>query len=182
MAGVVFLLDLLFGIQVVFFGDGTWLVQFGLIAVSATFSWLCFIRPEILIYDEGITVVNPFITATVGWDAVESIETKYAFTIETSGARVVAWAAPAPGRYHNRNLHASELKGISYDKDFGLRPGDSPKSQSGAAAHVARTRLANFRKAKNATAVKRGGKLNRTGLALMCVSLALVALGYILHG
>jgi hypothetical protein len=181
MAGVVFLLDLLFGIQVLFFGDGTWVAQLGLIATTATLSWLCFIRPEILIYDEGITVVNPFITATVGWDAVDSIETKYAFTIETSGARVVAWAAPAPGRYHGRNLHASELKGINYDKDFGLRPGDSPKSQSGAAAHVARTRLSNFRKDRNAVFVKRSGRLNHVGIALTCLSLALVALGYILH-
>jgi hypothetical protein len=182
MAGVVFLLDLLFGIQVLFFGDGTWLLQFGLIATSATFAWLCFVRPEILIYDEGITIVNPFITATIGWDAVDSIETKYAFTIETSGARVVAWAAPAPGRYHTRNLHASELKGVKFDKDFGLRPGDSPRSQSGAAAHVARTRLDNFRKTKNAAAVKRSGRLSYTGVTLACVSLALLALGYILHG
>jgi hypothetical protein len=182
MAGVVFLLDLLFGIQVLFFGDGTWLVQLGLIAVSATLAWLCFVRPEILIFDEGITVVNPFITATVGWDAVDSIETKYAFTVETGTARVVAWAAPAPGRYHARNIHASELKGINYDKDFGLRPGDSPRSQSGAAAHVARTRLANFRKTKNAASVKRSGRLNYTGIALVSLSLALLALGYVLHG
>ena len=182
MAGVVFLLDLLFGIQVVFFGDGSWLLQFSLIGITATFAWLCFVRPEILIFDEGITVVNPFITATVGWDAVDSIETKYAFTIETSGARVVAWAAPAPGRYHARNIHASELRGIDYDKDFGLRHGDSPRSQSGAAAHIARTRLSNFRKTKNAESVERSGRLNYPGIALVCLSLALLALSYVLHG
>jgi hypothetical protein len=179
---VVFLLDILFAIQIFFFGDGSWIFQMGLITATASFAWLLFARPQILIFDEGITVVNPFITATVGWDAVDSIETKYAFTIETGEARVVAWSAPAPGRYHGRNVHSSELKGIEYDRDFGIRPGDSPRSQSGAAAHSARARLSAFRKNKQAIGVKRSGRLNYAGIALASSSLVLLALSYFVHG
>lgn len=181
MAGVVFALDALFLVQFLFFGDGTWVTQTALVGTTATFAWLLFLRPKVLIYDEGITVVNPYLTATIGWDAVDSIETKYAFTIESGAAKIVAWAAPAPGRFHGRSIHASELKGIDYDKDFGLRPGDSPRSASGAAAHLARTRLADFRKRKNATSAKRSGALNYPGIILSGLSLVSLAAALLIH-
>lgn len=175
MAGVVFALDVLFVIQFVFFGDGSWVTQTALVITTASFAWLLFVRPKVMIYDEGITIVNPFITATIGWGEVDSIETKFAFTVESGNAKVVAWAAPAPGRFHGRSVHASELKGIDYDKDFGIRPGDSPRSASGTAAHLARTRLANFRKSKQATSAKRSGVLNYVGVALAALSVASIA-------
>ena len=181
MAGLVFVLDLLFAIQVFFFGDGSWLVQSGLILSTAAFGWVLFVHPRILIFDEGITVVNPFATTTFGWAEVESIETQYAFTVESPKGRVVAWAAPAPGRYHARNLHATELKGVEYDRDFGLRPGDSPKSQSGAAANVARKRLVEFRKFKKVDSVAHSKRLNHTGIILTGFSLAFLALSYLLR-
>lgn len=180
MAGVAFFLEFLFAVQVIFFGDGSWVVQAGLILSTASLTWALFVRPQILIFDEGITVVNPFATTTYGWGDVESIETQYAFTVESPKGRVVAWAAPAPGRYHARNLHVTELKGVEYDRDFGLRPGDSPRSVSGAAAHVARTRLSQFRKYKKVATVAPSKRLDHAGIALTGFSLAFLALGYLL--
>lgn len=174
MACVVFGLDLLFLLQMIFFGDGQYFAGLCLIAASASLAWMLFIHPKVLIYDEGITIVNPLITATIGWDAIDEIETRFALTIYSDKAKVVAWAAPAPGRYHARTIHQSEFKGIDYDRDFGVRPGDSPRAHSGAAAHLARTRLAYFRKHGGAS-VKRSGTFNTVIAGVVGVSLLLVA-------
>lgn len=181
MGCLVFLLDLLFAVQFLFFGDGSWFIQTGIVATAAALGWLMFLRPKVEIFDEGITVVNPFATTTFGWSDVESIETQYAFTVESDRGKVVAWAAPAPGRYHARNLHASELKGVEYDRDFGLRPGDSPRSISGAAAHVARTRLSQFRKLKKVDSAGYSKRVNYIGLALVGLSLIQLSLGLLLR-
>jgi len=174
MACVVFGLDLLFLLQMIFFGDGQYFTGLCLIASSASLAWMLFVHPCIHIYDEGITIVNPLITATIGWDAIDEIETRFALTIYSDKARVVAWAAPAPGRYHARTMHKSEFKGVDYDKDFGVRPGDSTRSHSGVAAHLARTRLAHYRK-HGGPSVKRSGTFNTALAAVVGVSLLLVA-------
>jgi len=180
MAGCVFLLDLLFLVQVVFYGDGQWFTQITLIVASLAIVWILFIHPKVEIFDEGITVVNPFITATIGWAEVDEIETRFALTIYSGQAKVVAFAAPAPGRYQARTIHKSEFRGVSQDKDFGVRPGDSPRTHSGAAAHIARTKLQQFRSAGGQSA-KRIGRFNVAGTAVLLASAILVILGQVIH-
>jgi len=180
MAGCIFLLDLLFLVQVIFYGDGQWFTQITLIVASLAIVWILFIHPKVQIFDEGITVVNPFITATIGWAEVDEIETRFALTIYSGQAKVVAFAAPAPGRYHARTIHKSEFRGVSQDKDFGVRPGDSPRTHSGAAAHIARTKLQQFRSVGGQSA-KRSGRFNVAGTAVLLASAILVILGQVIH-
>ena len=180
MACVVFGFDLLFLLQMIFFGDGQWFAGLSLIAGSASLAWMLFMNPKVLIYDEGITIVNPLITATIGWAEVDEIETRFALTVYSGDAKVVAWAAPAPGRYHARTIHRTEFKGIDYDKDFGVRPGDSPRTHSGAAAHLARTRLASHRK-NGGVSAKRSGKFNTAIAAVVGISLILVAVSQLIR-
>jgi hypothetical protein len=181
LGGLALVINFLFVLQIVFYGDGTWLAQAGVIATTTTLVWLLFIKPEVQIFDEGITIVNPFITATIGWAEVDEIETRFGLTIYSGEAKVVAWAAPAPGRYRRRTVHAVDVKGINYDRDFGLRPGDLPNSHSGAAAHVARTRRAEFERAAASTSAIRSGRIDKLGIALLGASLALLILGNVVH-
>jgi len=180
LAGVVVLYDLLLAVQVIFYGDGHWFTQFTLIAASLILAWLLFVHPRVLVYDEGITIVNPFITATVCWAEVDEIETRYALTIHSGEAKVVAFAAPAPGRYHARSIHKSEFRGADMDRDFGVRPGDSPRTHSGAAAYVVRTRLENFR-AHGGASARRQGRFNVAGAALLLLGVVLVTVGQLIH-
>lgn len=174
-------INVLFAVQVIFYGDGTWLAQVGVMATTATLVWLLFLKPKVLIFDEGLTIVNPFITATIGWAEVDEIETRFGFTIYSGEAKVVAWAAPAPGRYRRRTVHKVDVKGINYDRDFGLRPGDLPNSHSGAAAHIARTRRADFERTAAVTSAKRSASVDKLGIALLSASLVLLVLGNLLH-
>jgi hypothetical protein len=181
LASLALVINILFVFQVIFYGDGTWLAQAGVIATTATLAWLLFLKPKVLVFDEGINIVNPFITATIGWAEVDEIETRYGLTIYSGEAKIVAWAAPAPGRYRRRTVHAVDVKGINYDRDFGLRPGDLPNSHSGAAAHVARTRRAQFERTATAASAKRSGSVDKLGIALLSASLVLLILGNLLH-
>ena len=180
MAGSVFLLDLLFLVQVIFYGDGQWFTQLTLMLASLAIVWVLFVRPKVQIFDEGITVVNPFITATIGWAEVDEVETRFALTIHSGDAKVVAFAAPAPGRYQARTIHKSEFRGVASDKDFGMRPGDSPRTHSGAAAHLARTKLEQFR-ARGGKSAKRNGSFNVASAAVLLASAILVVLGQVIH-
>jgi hypothetical protein len=101
-------------------------------------------RPSIEIFDEGIRISNPLTTIIIGWQDVDVVEAKYtAFLQLRNGLKVSMWAAQAPGRYHSRTIHSSELKGLQLD-GF-IRPGESPRTDSGVATHLCRTRLAAFR-------------------------------------
>jgi hypothetical protein len=107
-------------------------------------SYVLFLKPKVVFFDEGITITIMWSEVTVGWHEVEAVETRYCMSIQVNDKVVYAVAAPAPGRYHSRTVHESELRGISVPSTESLRPGDSPRSQSGAAAHIARTRMNDF--------------------------------------
>jgi hypothetical protein len=181
LAFLTLLIDILFLIQVGFFGDGTWLTQVGVVLVTATLCWLLFIKPKVVVFDEGITIVNPTMTASFGWDEVDEIETRFGLTIESGKAKVVAWAAPAPGRYRRRTVHSQDVKGIAYDKDFGLRPGDLPNSHSGAAAHIARSRRAAFKRGAAAAPIVRHAGYDKLGLTILGCSLCVLVAGLMSH-
>ena len=101
-------------------------------------------RPSVEIFDEGVRIHNPVSTTIVGWQDVDVIEAKYtAFLQLRDGRKESIWCAQAPGRYHSRTIHSSEVKGLQLD-GF-IRPGESPRTDSGVATYLCRTRLANFR-------------------------------------
>ena len=116
-----------------------WAVFFALAA------HLIFIRPKLVVADEGVLVVNPFRSYLLTWDVVLDIDTRYAVTFVTSTRRISSWAATAPGRYHGRTIHVSELKGLSLGQRDHIQPGDSPRTASGQAAAICRARLDQFR-------------------------------------
>ena len=110
-----------------------------------TCAYLLFLRPKVTFGDEGIIITNPLQTIQVGWNRIESIEVKYTMSVVVGGKNIHAWGAPAPNRYHSRSVHPSETRGMGIGGTGQIRPGDSPRSDSGAAAYFARTRLENFR-------------------------------------
>jgi hypothetical protein len=128
------------------FGDGL-SAAVGVIAWCTLFALIIYIvlhRPSIEIFDEGIRIHNPVSTIIVGWQDVDVIEAKYtAFLQLRDGKKISIWCAQTPGRYHSRTIHPSEMKGIQLD-GF-IRPGESPRTDSGVATYLCRTRLAAFR-------------------------------------
>lgn len=141
-------------------------------------AYLLFIYPRVIYFDEGITIVNPIRSHTVGWDLVESIEAQYAMGILVNGHIISAWAAPAPGRYHSRSVHASEVKGMKIGYGGLIRPGESPRSDSGQASYIAKLRWEAFKESKATPAVRNetinyAGIFIVTGLLLLALILTL---------
>ena len=108
------------------------------VAISVASYWL-FIHPKVVLFDEGITIRNPINEITVGWGDIDEIDVQYTLNIRVAGKKIHAWAAPAPGRYHSRTIHPSELRGMRLSGNL-LRPGESPRTDSGQAAQLARAR------------------------------------------
>ncbi|WP_294179371.1 PH domain-containing protein [uncultured Schumannella sp.] len=107
-------------------------------------TWAIYWRPFVRLDDSGITVRNVLRTFTVPWGAVREVETRFAFTLVTESGRIVAWAAPAPGRLAAMRVARDDLRHLPAGShaDGMARPGDSAGSDSGAAAYLARTELA----------------------------------------
>jgi hypothetical protein len=144
----------------------------------ATIAHLIFFRPKVVLYDEGIVIVNPFLTVTVGWDLVEDIDTKFTMSIQVADKVIYAWAAPAPSRYHSRSIHESDLRGMRIRDREMIRPGESPRSHSGAVTYLARTRLERFQ-TKNLVGMDSDVEVNSIGIAILLSSvLAALALTY----
>jgi len=117
-------------------------IAWGTFVISS--AYLLFIHPKIEIFDEGITITNPIQKITVGWHRVEAIEARYTMSIEVAEKRIYAWAAPAPGRYHSRSIHPSEVRGMDIGVAGQIRPGESPRSESGQASYIAKLRWREF--------------------------------------
>ncbi len=119
----------------------------GAIAWCTLFALIIYIivhRPSIEIFDEGVRIHNPVSTIIVGWHDVDVIEAKYtAFLQLRDGRKISIWCAQTPGRYHSRTIHSSEVKGLQLN-GF-IRPGESPRTDSGVVTYLCRTRLATFR-------------------------------------
>ena len=142
---------------------------------NATLSWsllicylfhLGFIRAKVTIFDEGITITNPLRETTVGWDQVQEISVKFSMYISVGGEKIYAWAAQAPGRYHSRTVHATEVRGLQIPDTNSMRAGESPRSHSGVAVALARIRHDAFAKSETVSATYRSD-LNVTGLVIL---------------
>jgi hypothetical protein len=135
-------------------------------ALILTIGYLIFVRPKVVIYDEGITITNPLYEITRSWADVVTIDVRYTMSIRLqeeiklpwhrkATETIYAFAAPAPGRYHSRSIHPSDLRGVGISHEAALRPGDSPRSHSGQAAAIARLRQQRFEKQNAATRIER---------------------------
>ena len=90
--------------------------------------------------------------------------------IKNDGKEIFAWAAPAPGRYHARSVHPSEVRGMNVGAEGIIRPGESPRSDSGVAKHLVLTRLEKFRHG-SVIPVQDSVQIRLTGIAVTSVSL-----------
>ncbi len=122
---------------------GPWL------ALVAGACWATFWRPEVMVDDGGVRLVNVLRTVHVPWPAIQAIDTKWALTLITAYGRFTAWAAPAPGVHQavRATRHDAEHLPMSALRGNGIRPGDLPSSPSGDAALTIRRRWEHLRDA-----------------------------------
>jgi hypothetical protein len=154
--------------------------------VATTIAWcllvayafhLGFIRPKVTFFDEGITITNPLKEITIGWGEIDDISARYSMYIQVGGEKIYAWAAQAPGRYHSRTVHASEVRGLKIPDLYNMRPGESPRSHSGQALALARIRFDAFHDSAsgaNSGACDYRTEFNRNGLTTL-ITLCVIA-------
>ncbi|MTA39048.1 MAG: hypothetical protein F2566_03190 [Actinobacteria bacterium] len=144
--------------------------------VATTFAWclfvayaahLGFVRPKVTFFDEGITITNPLKEITVGWGEIEDISARYSMYIQVAGEKIYAWAAQAPGRYHSRTVHASEIRGLKIPDLQNMRPGESPRTHSGQALALARIRFDAFQSSTTRGTCDNRTEFNQNGLTAL---------------
>lgn len=145
--------------------------------VISTFFYITFIHPKIIFYDEGLTIVNPLHTITLGWHEIGEIDARYTMYVihRPSGQKVHAFAAQAPGRYHSRTVHPNEVKGMRVGDSGMIRAGESPRSDSGAATAIARARMEQFTRFNTQGSIAFRTEFNKR-TALIGASLIAIAL------
>ena len=122
--------------------DGARLIvlNFGICLTIALLIYAVIQRPRLEIADEGVRIINPISTTYLNWSEVIDIETKFVLTFQTGTKSIGSWAALAPSRYHHRNIFPSEIRGILDENHGSIRASDSPRTDSGVAAFLARQR------------------------------------------
>lgn len=151
--------------------------------------WLCallyliFIHPKVIFSDEGLVIINPLKKITIGWHEISEIDARFTMYVKhlPTGVKVHAFAAQAPGRYHSRNIHPNEVKGLRIGDSGLMRAGESPRSNSGAATAIARAKLENFSMSRNLTGLKFAVKVNKTGLLIMAALLTIALVIQFFH-
>jgi hypothetical protein len=122
---------------------GPWL------ALVAGSCWALFWRPEVVVDDGGVRLVNVFRTIDLPWPSIVAVDTKWALTLITAYGRYTGWAAPAPGMHEAvraTSRDAEHLPASAWSSE-GIRPGDLPSSPSGSAALLIRRRWEQLRDA-----------------------------------
>ena len=150
-------------------------------AVTISAFYVLMHKPKIVIFDEGIEIVNPISRHTISWSDVRSIDTRFSLSVTTNdGKRIHAWAAPAPGRYHSRRLHSSDLRGLKMAATGNIKAGESPKSDSGAAYLLVAARFEAFKAHPVSLSQSVSAKFKRewasVGIAAVAI-IVLIALG-----
>ncbi len=129
------------------------------------------IRPKVTFYDEGVVITNPLEEITIGWGDVIDLDSRWALTFATQNFTVSAWAATAPGRYHSRNIHIEDIRGLGVDWGESMSSSDSPRSDSGAAIYRARVRIARFKNNSSVNSVETNRSREITPLLIGALSL-----------
>ena len=166
--------------------------NFGLIIASIWGALICsicfqiFIHPKLVFFDEGVEIVNPFTHYLIGWQDVEQIDTRYTMSIKTSGEsvgikKIYAFAAPAPGRYHSRSIHQSELRGLNIQGAGSIQSGQSPRSHSGVASAIANQKIVAFQRLDRPQLIEYKYQFNRRALWLNLILLVTCTLLLIIH-
>ena len=167
-------------------------LNFGLIIASIWGALVCligyqiFIHPKVVFFDEGVEIVNPFTHHLIGWQDVEQIDTRYTMSIKTHGEgvgtkQIYAFAAPAPGRYHSRSIHQSELRGLNIQSTGSIQAGQSPNSHSGVASAIANQKMIAFQRLDRPQLVQYRYQFNRKALRLNLILLVTGTLLLIIH-
>ena len=166
--------------------------NFGLIIASIWGALVCligyqiFIHPKVVFFDEGVEIVNPFTRYLIGWQDVDQIDTRYTMSIRTIGEgvgdrKIHAFAAPAPGRYHSRSIHQSELRGLNIQGAGSIQTSQSPRSHSGVASVIANQRLIEFKRINQPKFVKYQYEFNKKALFMDLTLLLAGTLFSIIH-
>ncbi len=71
------------------------LIFCGILGVIAYLIW---VKPKMVLKDEGIKVVNPLKTEWISYTQVLKLETKWVLTITHTGGQTRVWVAPATGK------------------------------------------------------------------------------------
>ena len=137
-----------------------------------------FLHPAVVFYDEGLIIINPLSRHEIGWHEVEEIETRFTMSVITEKSRgkqgkIQAFAAPAPGRYHSRSVHESEMRGLNIKETGMIRVGDSPRTNSGAAAAIARSRIDQFQRFKMEGSMNYSFQFNSAAIVVIGIIFAI---------
>ena len=125
------------------------------LALVTGLAWALYWRPEVVVSDAGVRLVNVLRTIDVPWPALRGTETKWALTLDTVWGRYRAWAAPAPGRnamrqqlrQANNPARSIERRVPGLPADHLGRPSDLLHTESGAAAQLVNERWKRLRDA-----------------------------------
>jgi hypothetical protein len=162
------------------------IVSSGAKEIAFTIAWATFAittfyalmhKPKIVIFDEGIEIVNPISRHTISWSDVRSIDTRFSLSVTNNdGKKIHAWAAPAPGRYHSRRLHSSDLRGLKLGMTGNIKAGESPKSDSGAAYLLTSARFEGFKARPTSIRQSVPAKFKREWTSAVIAIIAMAAL------
>ena len=120
-----------------FAASGDWLGltrNFGTIAFIAVMVWAIFWRPELIVEQGGVTVVNVFASHHVPWPAIQRIDTRYTLSIYTPTGKIAVWASPAPGRHGAAAITRGDLAQVTNaarGQGDSLRPSDALRLRLG---------------------------------------------------
>lgn len=136
-------------------------------------AWLLYIAPNVVVTDGFVEIHNILATHRAPWGDVDSIDSRYALTITTTtGRRIRAWAAPAPGAREAMTTRREEVSHTPGEGDS-RRPSDSENSLSGGAAAIARRNLEIYRREGGAPLP--GGTATTWSVAKIAVTVLLAA-------
>lgn len=161
----------------------------GVVLVSALVcfaAYLMFIRPKLVVSEDAIEIINPFISYYIAWHSIEVIDAKFSFFVQVNGKKIHSFAAVASGRYANlkpgglrpfggffgHRVESAEIKdtGVSVEDDS-IRAVESPRTDTGAALALARHYHS---RAKHSTDATNDIKVDYFSI-MVCVALALTA-------
>jgi hypothetical protein len=152
-------------------------IAFAAIMAFLSFSvFACIQRPSILFTDLGIGIKNPFSTIVLDWSDVNDLETKFVLTIDSKHGPIRCWAAVGPSRSQHRRIHPGDLRGMQRGS-LEIKAADSPKSDSGAAAHIARIRIDDRAKVRGES-VEHNWESHNTSLIAYSITAFAALLGF----
>jgi hypothetical protein len=149
---------------------------------SAIF-YLIFIHPKVVFFDEGILIINPLHSFKIGWHEVQEIDARYTMYVihSTTGKKIHAFAAQAPGRYHSRTVHPNEVKGMRVGESGMIRAGESPRSSSGVATAIARSRFDQFQRFNQPSHINFAANFNSRATVIVSAFFVAAVIAQIFH-